>query len=111
MLDPFADPRCADSVHSSRADEAEHLSGIGLKLFGFIAELVFAFIPESRSPCPDSPCGVSAGYRLMPIPLAQKCDEPARPLGAIPSGFLLAQTNPQVSGSLLLRVRDALQLF
>ena len=27
----------------------EHLSGTGLKLFGFIAELVFAFIPESCS--------------------------------------------------------------
>jgi hypothetical protein len=47
--------------------EAEHLSGIGLTLFGFIAELVFAFIPERRSassrnrkPC-MSPLCCSAG--------------------------------------------------
>jgi hypothetical protein len=33
----------------NHSGEAEHLSGIGLKLFGFIAELVFAFIPESCS--------------------------------------------------------------
>jgi len=44
-------------------DQAERGSGIGLKLFGFIAELVFAFIPESCSRssrnrvhlAPDSP--------------------------------------------------------
>jgi hypothetical protein len=29
--------------------QAERDSGIGLKLFGFIAESVFAFIPEPRS--------------------------------------------------------------
>jgi hypothetical protein len=29
--------------------QAERDSGIGLKLFGFIAESVFTFIPESRS--------------------------------------------------------------
>ena len=33
----------------NHSGEAEHLSGIGLKLFGFIAEPVFAFIPESCS--------------------------------------------------------------
>jgi hypothetical protein len=38
--------RLACGNHSG---EAEHLSGIGLKLFGFITELVFAFIPESCS--------------------------------------------------------------
>ena len=32
-------------------DQAERGSGIGLKLFGFIAESVFTFIPES---CSDS---------------------------------------------------------
>ena len=32
-------------------DQAERDSGIGLKLFGFIAESVFTIIPESRSPC------------------------------------------------------------
>jgi hypothetical protein len=30
-------------------DQAERYSGIGLKLFGFIAESVFTFIPESCS--------------------------------------------------------------
>ena len=30
-------------------DQAERGSGIGLKLFGFIAESVFTFIPESCS--------------------------------------------------------------
>jgi len=35
--------------------EAERHFAIGLKLFGFIAELAFAFIPESRSPCPGFP--------------------------------------------------------
>jgi hypothetical protein len=29
----------------NHSGKAEHRSGIGLKLFGFIAELVFAFIP------------------------------------------------------------------
>src|SRR5689334_8234236 len=38
--------RLACGNHSG---EAEHDSGIGLKLFGFIAESVFAFIPESCS--------------------------------------------------------------
>ena len=37
---------CACGNHSG---EAERSSGIGLKLFGFIPEPVFAFIPESRS--------------------------------------------------------------
>jgi len=37
-------PACGN--HSG---EAEHLSGIGLKLFGFIPEPVFTFIPESCS--------------------------------------------------------------
>jgi hypothetical protein len=37
------------SACGNHSGEAEHLSGIGLKLFGFIAELVFAFIPESCS--------------------------------------------------------------
>jgi hypothetical protein len=39
-------PLSACGIHSG---EAEHLSEIGLKLFDFIAELVFAFIPESCS--------------------------------------------------------------
>src|ERR1039458_5748949 len=38
--------RLACGNHSG---EAERCSGIGLKLFGFIAEPVFAFIPESCS--------------------------------------------------------------
>ena len=33
----------------NHSGEAEHDSGIGLKLFGFIAEPVFTFIPESCS--------------------------------------------------------------
>ena len=33
-------------------DQAERGSGIGLKLFGFIAESVFTFIPESCSGSP-----------------------------------------------------------
>jgi hypothetical protein len=39
-------PLAACGNHSG---EAKHLSGIDLKLFGFIAESVFAFIPESCS--------------------------------------------------------------
>jgi hypothetical protein len=39
-------PLAACGNHSG---EAEHLSGIDLKLFGFIAESVFTFIPESCS--------------------------------------------------------------
>jgi hypothetical protein len=38
--------RC--SACGNHSGEAEHLSGIGLNLFGFIAESVFTFIPESR---------------------------------------------------------------
>jgi len=37
------------SAGRNHSDEAERGSGIGLKLFGFIAEPVFAFIPESCS--------------------------------------------------------------
>jgi hypothetical protein len=33
----------------NHSGEAEHRSGIGLKLFGFIAEPAFTFIPESCS--------------------------------------------------------------
>ena len=33
----------------NHSDKAERTSGIGLKLFGFIPEPVFAFIPESCS--------------------------------------------------------------
>ena len=33
----------------NHSGEAEHHSGIGLKLFGFIPEPVFTFIPESCS--------------------------------------------------------------
>ena len=36
----------------NHSGEAERCSGIGLKLFGFIAEPVFAFIPESCSRSP-----------------------------------------------------------
>jgi hypothetical protein len=32
-------------------DQAERRSGIGLKVFGFIAESMFTIIPESRSAC------------------------------------------------------------
>jgi hypothetical protein len=39
--------RC--SACGNHSGEAEHYSGIGLKLFGFIAEPVFTFIPESCS--------------------------------------------------------------
>ncbi len=39
----------------NHSGEAERCSGIGLKLFGFIAEPVFAFIPESRSSCSGFP--------------------------------------------------------
>jgi hypothetical protein len=41
---PALPPACGN--HSG---EAEHDSGIGLKLFGFIPEPVFTFIPESCS--------------------------------------------------------------
>ena len=37
------------SACGNHSGEAEHDSGIGLKLFGFIAESVFTFIPESCS--------------------------------------------------------------
>lgn len=37
------------SLRGNQSGEAEQDSGIGLKLFGFIAELVFAFIAESCS--------------------------------------------------------------
>jgi hypothetical protein len=36
----------------------EHQRRIGLKLFGFIAELVFAFIPESCSRSSRTPFGI-----------------------------------------------------
>jgi hypothetical protein len=35
--------------------QAERDSGVGLKLFGFIAESMFTFIPESRSRSPGFP--------------------------------------------------------
>jgi len=37
------------SACGNHSGEAERDSGVGLKLFGFIAESVFAFIPESCS--------------------------------------------------------------
>jgi hypothetical protein len=40
------------SACGSHSGEAERDSGVGLKLFGFIAESVFAFIPESCSGSP-----------------------------------------------------------
>jgi hypothetical protein len=40
-------------------DQAERGSGIGLKMFGFIAESVFTIIPESRSP--------STGFLTIPV--------------------------------------------
>jgi len=46
---------CVVQRHSAcgnHSGEAEHHSGIGLKLFGFIAEPVFTFIPESCSRSP-----------------------------------------------------------
>ena len=39
----------AAQLCGNHSGEAERDSGVGLKLFGFIAESVFAFIPESRS--------------------------------------------------------------
>jgi hypothetical protein len=41
----------AAQLCGNRSGEAERDSGVGLKLFGFIAELVFGFIPE---PCSGS---------------------------------------------------------
>lgn len=41
----------AAQLCGNHSGEAERDSGIGLKLFGFIAESVFAFIPE---PCSGS---------------------------------------------------------
>jgi len=41
----------AVSACGNHSGEAERDSGVGLKLFGFIAESVFAFIPE---PCSGS---------------------------------------------------------
>ena len=38
--------------------QAERDSGIGLKLFGFIAESVFTFIPERCSGHPGMPFGI-----------------------------------------------------
>jgi hypothetical protein len=38
--------------------QAERDSGIGLKLFGFIAESVFTFIPERCSGHPGLPFGI-----------------------------------------------------
>ena len=40
------------SLWKSFRDQAERGSGIGLKLFGFIAESVFTFIPEHCSGSP-----------------------------------------------------------
>jgi len=37
------------SASGNHSGEAERDSGVGLELFGFIAESVFAFIPESCS--------------------------------------------------------------
>jgi hypothetical protein len=48
---PLCCPAPLNLRKSFRA-QAERRSGIGLKLFGFIAESVFTFIPES---CSDSP--------------------------------------------------------
>jgi hypothetical protein len=36
-------------THAGDSCETERCSGIGLKLFGFIPEPAFTFIPESRS--------------------------------------------------------------
>jgi hypothetical protein len=64
--------------------EAERDSGTGLKVFGFIAESVFAFIPEScsrspgtpfgivpesRSPCPGFPSRRSSAINVDPLPV------------------------------------------
>ena len=51
-------------------DQAERGSGIGLKLFGFIAESVFTIIPESRSGSSRNtvrlPSGMSVQLRRNP---------------------------------------------
>jgi hypothetical protein len=50
--------------------QAEHDSGIGLKLFGFIAESVFTFIPESCSRSPRNSVRNHPGiaFTLLRIP-------------------------------------------
>jgi hypothetical protein len=56
--------------------QAERGSGISLKLFGFIAESVFTFIPESRSRSSGFPIsskrrlaasGFVPVYKLLPV--------------------------------------------
>jgi hypothetical protein len=69
LIQPFegeAACHCVVQRHSAcenHSGEAERDSGVGLKLFGFVAESVFGFIPECRSAssrnrvhlAPDSP--------------------------------------------------------
>jgi hypothetical protein len=51
----------ATSLWKLFRDQAERGSGIGLKLFGFIGESVFMFIPESCSGSPRS--GMLSGIK------------------------------------------------
>ena len=47
----------------NHSGEAEHLSGIDLKLFGFIAESVFTFIRNPVRDHPGTPLGIIPGSR------------------------------------------------
>jgi hypothetical protein len=55
----------ATSLWKLFRDQAERGSGIGLKLFGFIAESVFTFIPESSSGSPGIPFGIIPESRSL----------------------------------------------
>jgi hypothetical protein len=62
----------------NHSGEAEHDSGIGLKLFGFIAESVFTFIPESCSRSSRNNVRNHPGiaFTLPRIPHAEKLFNP-----------------------------------
>ena len=54
--------------------QAERGSGIGLKLFGFIAESVFAFIPEYCSGSPRNSIRNHPGIAFTFPRIPQYCD-------------------------------------
>jgi hypothetical protein len=62
----------AASLWKSFRAQAERGSGIGLKLFGFIAESAFTFIPESRSDSPRNTVrndpGIAFTFLRIPQP-------------------------------------------
>jgi hypothetical protein len=87
-------------------DQAERGSGIGLKLFGFIAESVFTIIPESCSGSPRNTVrnhpGIAFTFARIPQFMYNSCgQEKLEPCGC------LSSTPDRIPGDSLAGIRRA----